>query len=160
MLTVLLAGCASDGPTTPPTEITLADFSTPPSAPRTIVAVPEEVFAPEVETEVSVERVGDGEGVGSGRTVKIKVLTLTEEFTAWEPDRHFAFAVIKSPIPFLAKMAEEVVLEPNGDGTTVTYRQGLEGRKYLGGLMKAMWKPAPGQVERALGRLAERVSAG
>jgi len=59
VLTVLLAGCASDGPTTPPTEITLADFSTPPSAPRTIVAVPEEVFAPEVETEVSVERVGD-----------------------------------------------------------------------------------------------------
>jgi len=116
---------------------------------------------PEWFTELdSVERVGDGEGVGSGRTVKIKVLTLTEEFTAWEPDRHFAFAVIKSPIPFLAKMAEEVVLEPNGDGTTVTYRQGLEGRKYLGGLMKAMWKPAPGQVERALGRLAERVSAG
>ena len=116
---------------------------------------------PEWFTELdSVECVGDGEGVGSGRTVKIKVLTLTEEFTAWEPDRHFAFAVIKSPIPFLAKMAEEVVLEPNGDGTTVTYRQGLEGRKYLGGLMKAMWKPAPGQVERALGRLAERVSAG
>jgi len=115
---------------------------------------------PEWFTELdSVQRVGDGEGVGSGRTVKIKVLTLTEEFTAWEPDRHFAFAVVKSPIPFLAKMAEEVVLEPNGDGTTVTYRQGLEGRKYVGGLMKAMWKPAPGQVERALGRLAERVSA-
>lgn len=106
-----------------------------------------------------VERVGSGEGVGSGRVVTAKRLAITEEFTAWEPDRHFAFAVVKSPIPVLAKMAEEVVLEPNEGGTTVTYRQGLEGRKYLGGVLKLLWKQAPGQVERALGRLAERAQA-
>ena len=135
------------------------DIAAPPSAVWTHIARHE--AWPEWFTELdSVERIGSGDVAGNGRMVKIKMLTLVEEFTVWEPDRHFAFAVVKSPFPFLARMAEEVVLEPNSDGTTVTYRQGLEGRKYLGGLMKTIWKPAPGQVKRALSRLAERATAG
>lgn len=58
-IATLAAGCTSTEPTAPPTEITLADFAKAPASPRTIVAVPDEVFAPEVETEVSIERIGD-----------------------------------------------------------------------------------------------------
>ena len=58
-LTLLLAACNSTGPSGPATEITLADFAREPDTPQPIVAVPEAVFAPEVETEASVERIGD-----------------------------------------------------------------------------------------------------
>ena len=59
----------------------------------------------------SVEVVGAGSGIGGGRRVTMKKLTLDEQFTAWDEDRHFAFAVVKSKIPILDTMAESVRIE-------------------------------------------------
>ena len=106
-----------------------------------------------------VQRVGSGEGVGSGRRVTAARITIDEEFTAWEPDRQFAFAVIKTPLPVLARLAESVELEPHDTGTTVTYRQGVEGRRFVGGVMALLWKRAPTQVSNALANLKARVEA-
>ncbi len=106
-----------------------------------------------------VERIGTGEGVGSGRRVTVRRLKLDEEFPAWTPDEQFAFAVIASPFPFLGRLAEDVSLEATDAGTRVTYRQGVEGRRFVGGLMSLAWRQAPRQVERALGRLKQRVES-
>lgn len=100
-----------------------------------------------------VEVVGRGEGVGGGRRVFVKRLALEEEFTAWEPDAHFAFAVVTSPLPMLATLAESVRIEPTDGGCRVTYRQGVQGRRGLGWAMSLAWRAAPGQVEGALARL-------
>lgn len=101
-----------------------------------------------------VEVPGRGEGVGGGRRVLIGGrITLDEEFTAWDPDRHFAFAVVSSPLPMLGCLAESVRLEPTDRGCRVVYRQGLQGRRGLGWAMKLLWGRAPKQLDDALGRL-------
>ena len=107
-----------------------------------------------------VERIGTGEGVGSGRRVTIAVLDIDEEFTVWDEGEHFAFAVTKAPIPFLRAMIESVQIEPNGDGgSTVTYRQGLEGRRGCGWLVAQMGKQLQSQTAAALDELATLVTS-
>ncbi len=71
-------------------------------------------------------------------------LPLDEEFTAWDEDEHFAFAVVQVRLPILATMAESVRLEDVDDGARcrVTYRQGVEGRRGFGWLMRAVWSRA------------------
>ena len=103
----------------------------------------------------AVEPVGDGVGVGGGRRVTVRKLPLDEEFTAWEPNAHFAFAVTASKVPILGTMAESVRLEPLDDGarTRVVYRQGLQARRWCGPLLTLAWKRAPAQLQRALGNL-------
>ncbi|MEM1332551.1 MAG: SRPBCC family protein [Actinomycetota bacterium] len=108
-----------------------------------------------------VEPVDGGAGVGSGRRVTVaKFVTLTEEFTAWRPDERFAFAVIGSPLPFLARLAEDVRLEPTDAGTRVVYRQGIEARRFLGVLHGPVAKQVAGQVRSALTNLKRRVEDG
>ncbi|MEL6892282.1 MAG: SRPBCC family protein [Actinomycetota bacterium] len=115
---------------------------------------------PEWFTELDrIERIGSGEGVRSGRRVTARRLTIDEEFTAWDENERFAFAVVKSPIPVLARLAEEVVLEQVDHGTRVTYRQGVEGKRFVGGVMALIWKRAPAQVAAALAALKTRVEA-
>ncbi len=106
-----------------------------------------------------IDRIGSGEGIGSGRRVKIKRFTIEEEFTAWEENRRFAFAVVESPLPVLARLAEDVLLEPTQHGTSVVYRQGVEGKHFVGGIMGLLWKQAPGQVANALVNLKVRVES-
>ena len=133
------------------------------------IAAPPEVVWPHIADHESwpqwftdldrVERIGSGEGVGSGRRVTAKKLGLDEEFTGWEADRLFAFAVVRSPFPVLARLAEEVRLEPTEAGTKLTYRQGVEGRRFVGGLMALLWKRAPDQISTALANLKTRVES-
>jgi uncharacterized protein YndB with AHSA1/START domain len=101
----------------------------------------------------SVEVVGAGSGVGGGRRVTMKKLTLDEQFTAWDEDRHFAFAVVKSKIPILDTMAESVRIEATGRGCTVNYRQGLQAKRGMGKLLELMWRPAAEGLEEALANL-------
>lgn len=99
-------------------------------------------------------------GVGGTRTVLTKPLSIDEVFTAWDEGEHFAFAIVKSKIPMLAAAAESVRLEPIGDsGCRVTYRQGVEGRRWFGGLMKLAWTPAAKGLPDALTALKQRVEA-
>lgn len=106
-----------------------------------------------------VERIGTGAGVGSGRRVSVAVITVDEEFTAWDENEHFAFAVTKSPVPVLAAMIESVRIEPTTSGCTVTYRQGVEGRAGFGWLAKRIAKQLQGQTGSALINLKRLVEA-
>jgi len=99
-------------------------------------------------------------GVGGTRRVIVKPLPIDEEFTAWDENEHFAFAIVGSRIPMLAAAAESVRLEPiDGGRCRVTYRQGVEGRRFLGGLMKLAWTPAAKGLPPALAMLKQRVEA-
>lgn len=107
-----------------------------------------------------IERIGEGAGVGSGRRVSIGLVTVDEEFTAWDVDEHFAFAVVKSPIPILKTMAESVRLEALADDRCrVTYRQGLEGRAGCGWLVGRVGNQMQGQTGAALAALKALVEA-
>src|SRR5215203_4289106 len=108
----------------------------------------------------SVEVIGTGSGVGGGRRVTVKKLALDEQFTAWEQNEHFAFAVVKSKIPILDTMAESVRLEPTGAGCRVNYRQGLRAKRGMGKALELMWKPAAKGLEEALTNLKRLAESG
>lgn len=101
----------------------------------------------------NVEVTGSPTGVGGNRRVTAKPLTIDEEFTAWDENERFAFAVIKSRVPFLGTMAEDVQLTATDDGCHVVYRQGLQGKRGFDWLIKLAWKKAPGQLRNALSNL-------
>jgi uncharacterized protein YndB with AHSA1/START domain len=101
----------------------------------------------------AVEVLGAGSGVGGGRRVTVKKLALDEEFTAWDEDQHFAFAVVKSKIPILDTMAESVQIEATDGGCRVDYRQGLQAKRGMGKALELMWKPAAKGLEEALANL-------
>ncbi|WP_420450621.1 SRPBCC family protein [Ilumatobacter sp.] len=95
--------------------------------------------------------------VGGGRRVTVSGITLDEEFTAVDVDEHFAFSVVRSPVPILAALGESVRLEPVGDGCRVTYRQGVEGRAGFGWLTDRAWRRAARSLPIALENLRARV---
>lgn len=107
----------------------------------------------------SVEVLGRGSGVGGGRRVTVKRISLDEEFTAWDENERFAFAVITSRIPILSTLAESVQIESTESGCRVTYRQGVQGRRGLGWAMSLAWRPVPGQVRTALANLKTMAEA-
>lgn len=100
-------------------------------------------------------------GIGGGRTVTVKKLPIIEEFTAWDENQHFAFAVIESKIPILGSLAESVQLEAlDGGRCRVTYRQGIGGRRGFNWLVTAIWKQAAKGLPRALENLKGIVESG
>ncbi len=106
-----------------------------------------------------IERIGTGIGVGSGRRVSVALITIDEEFTAWDENEHFAFAVTKSPVPVIAALIESVRIEATESGCSVTYRQGVAGRTGFGWLAKRIAKQLQGQTGAALVNLKRLVEA-
>lgn len=100
-----------------------------------------------------VEPIGAGEGVGGERRVTVNRLTLDEEFTAWEVDEHFAFAVTSSKLPILETLAESVRIEPTDGGCRIVYRQGLQARRGFGKVLELAWKRAARDLPVALDNL-------
>ena len=107
----------------------------------------------------SVEVVGSGSGVGGGRRVTAKKATLEEEFTAWDENEHFAFAITSSKIPILESLAESVRVEPTDSGCRVTYRQGLQAKRGFGKALELAWKQAATDLTIALANLKSVVEA-
>ena len=101
----------------------------------------------------AVELLGSPTGVGGGRRVIVKKLALEEQFTAWDVDQHFAFAVVRSKVPILDTMAESVRIESTETGCRVNYRQGLQAKRGMGKALELMWKPAAKGLEEALANL-------
>lgn len=104
-----------------------------------------------------VEPLGSPTGVGGGRRIIVRKRPIDEVFTAWDEDRHFAFAVTESKLPILLSLAESVRLEPTDAGTRLTYRQGIEGRPGCGWLMRLAWKQPARQLAVALRELRRRI---
>jgi hypothetical protein len=112
----------------------------------------------------SLDRVEPGTpstGVGGTRRVFAGPLSLDEEFTVWDENEHFAFAVTASKLPILAALIESVRLEPVDAGAAcrVTYRQGVEGRTGFGWPMKTIWRRAAAGLPVALAALKARVES-
>jgi carbon monoxide dehydrogenase subunit G len=107
----------------------------------------------------SVEVVGSPTGVGGGRRVTVKKLTMEEQFTAWDENEHFAFAVVASKVPILATMAESVRIVATDAGCRVIYRQGLQAKRGMGKALELMWKPAAKGLEEALANLKRLAEA-
>jgi carbon monoxide dehydrogenase subunit G len=107
----------------------------------------------------SVQIMGAASGVGGSRRVTANRVSMDEEFTVWDPDEHFAFAVIGTKVPILAAMAESVRLRPVDGGCRVTYSQGLAARRGLGRILDAIWRrqgaPALDEALSNLKRLCE-----
>jgi carbon monoxide dehydrogenase subunit G len=101
----------------------------------------------------SVEVTGAPAGVGGQRRVTASRITIDEEFTVWDVNEHFAFAVVATKVPFLDTMAESVRIEPTADGCRVNYRQGLQAKRGMGFLLEMAWKPAEKQLTTALENL-------
>ena len=97
-------------------------------------------------------------GVGGGRVVSAPLVKISERFTAWDPGQRFAFTATDGPYPLLS-LAEMVTIEPDGDGCTVTYQQGLEGRRWFGLIAKLVARKLDSSTRAALGRLADLVTA-
>lgn len=134
-----------------------------------VAAPPEAVWAhiadherwPEWFTDLdTVEVTGARTGAGGNRRVTAKRLPIDEEFTVWNENEEFAFAVIGSKVPILSTMAESVRIEPAGEGCRVVYRQGLQARRGFGRPLDFVWRrQAPGQLRRALANLKTRAEA-
>lgn len=112
----------------------------------------------------ALDRVEPGptaEGVGGTRRVIAQRLPIDEEFTVWDVDEHFAFAVTHSKLPILAALAESIRLEAldGGESSKVTYRQGVQGRTGFGWLMKLVWSRAAAGLPPALAALKQRVES-
>lgn len=104
-----------------------------------------------------VEVTGAPAGIGGKRRVVSKRLPLDEEFTAWTENEQFAFAIVKSPLIFVAAFAEDIRLEETDSGCRVIYRQGIEAKKGFGWLAKAALGSLDGTTAEALGNLKRRV---
>ena len=85
-----------------------------------------------------IEVAGAASGVGGRRVATVGPRAIGEVFTAWEPDRRFAFAVIDGP-GFLEALAESIEIEADDDRScTVTYLQGFEPRRGFGWLVRGL----------------------
>lgn len=115
---------------------------------RVIPASPDEVFAALADTPnwpkwfpsltAAKWQTEPPHGVGSRRCVNVGPVRVDEEFIVWEPGRRWGFTFVATTIPLVRAGAELVELEPEGDGTRVTYNMHVEPLPGLGGLTKLL----------------------
>lgn len=87
-------------------------------------------------------------GVGSVRIVTlVGTVALTERFYRWDEQRRMTFTVSAASIPGLRRFAEDVLLEPVGSATRLTWTFALEGQSPVRPLL---WLGSP---------LSQRVTA-
>ena len=63
---------------------------------------------------------------GAHRLVRQPPFRVREEITAWEAPHHWAMRVVDIKPRVLASMEETIDLEPDGDGTRITWRLGAK----------------------------------
>jgi carbon monoxide dehydrogenase subunit G len=70
-------------------------------------------------------------GEGATRTVVLPLhaLTLHEYFFRWEEGRRYSFYASEADRPLLSRLAEDYLVEPDGDGTRFTWTFALEGNR-------------------------------
>jgi carbon monoxide dehydrogenase subunit G len=70
-------------------------------------------------------------GEGATRTVvlPLRALTLHEYFFRWEEGRRYSFYASEADRPLLSRLAEDYLVEPDGDGTRFTWTFALEGNR-------------------------------
>lgn len=106
-----------------------------------------------------VEVTGAPTGVGGARRATAGRIPLDEEFTVWNENEQFSFAIVKSPLLFLDALAEDIRIEPVGDGSRVVYRQGITGKRGFGWLAKLAFKSLESETSAGLVRLKALLEA-
>lgn len=107
----------------------------------------------------AVEPIGTGEGVGGGRRVHLRGLTVEEEFLAWEPGKRFAFTVVGADKPGIKAMVEDIRIEPDGgDAAIVRYTQAIQpmGSRVVAPLLR---RAVPRTLDGALEGLDRHVTS-
>jgi len=132
------------------------------------IASPQAVFAVLADHEAwttwfpnvkKVEVLGPAEGIGARRRVKIPMVTVDEEFIAWEPGVRFAFTGLAASPRFASSLVEDCRLEPTGDGgCRIGYTMYFEPAGPAGAVMKVSIKRVAKNLQAAMDALA-RVAA-
>ena len=107
---------------------------------------------------VRLSRAGQGEanGVGAVRSINNFGYVIDEEIVAFEPPRRVVYRVVGGAIP-MRDHEGEVVLEPQGDQTRVTWRCRFEPTlPVIGPIMRGVVKVTFAHV---LSRLAKRMAS-
>lgn len=65
-------------------------------------------------------------GVGSTRSVTVGGLKADETFVAWEPEKLWAFTIVKTNLPMAKRFLEQVELIPGDGVTTLRYTGAFE----------------------------------
>jgi len=104
----------------------------------------------------SVRVTGEPAGVGGRRKVKSGAVTVSEVFTAWEPNVQFAFTAVSAP-RVLRSLAESVdITDVDDTGCTVVYTQGIEPAKGFAWLLKYVSRRLSAELVKALDALAAK----
>ena len=104
---------------------------------------------------VTLDRVGTPtpDGVGCVRKITTAGFSVYEEVTHFEPDRRMVYRLVRGAVP-IRNHEGEVLFEPDGDGTRVTWRCRFDSMiPGLGGLLRRGIARMFGDV---LDRLARR----
>jgi uncharacterized protein YndB with AHSA1/START domain len=92
-------------------------------------------------------------GVGATRRVRVRGLEVHERFIAWEPGRRWGFTFLETNVPFARAGVELVELDPDDDGTRVTYRMAVEPPRLLGVVLRLIRGGIRGGIEDGLAAL-------
>jgi hypothetical protein len=67
-------------------------------------------------------------GIGTTRDIvlPLRSITVRERFFRWDEGRGYSFAAYAANRPLLRRLAEDYVLEPDGDGTLFTWTVAIE----------------------------------
>ena len=91
-------------------------------------------------------------GVGTTREVVLPLglMTVRERFFRWDEGSGYSFYVVEADRPGLESFAENYVVEPDGDGTLLTWTIAIQPKRGTGAAMRLL---APVN-RRAFGRFA------
>ena len=70
-------------------------------------------------------------GPGAVRDIRLRWITVTERFLAWEPGRRFAFSSDAMTLPLVRQMIEDISFTPHADGTLLEWTVHLTPRRWL-----------------------------
>lgn len=97
---------------------------------------------------------GDRNGLGAQRIVRIPGATIAEEFIAWDPGRHWAFTATAARPRFFRSLIEECVIEPSAHHNTLTYTVYVDPAPGLGWIVRLFAPLQRANIRRAMLNLA------
>ena len=106
-----------------------------------------------------VEVLGPAAGVGARRRVKIPMVTVEEEFIAWDPGEHWAFTATSTSPTWTRSLVEDCRLTARADGgTDIDYAMYLDPVGPIGWMMKRSVGRISAAIRQGMENLAARAA--
>lgn len=96
-------------------------------------------------------------GQGSIRVVHQDLFKVTERITLWEPNEAWGMTVLSMNLPLVASMAEDIRLTSHDQGTTLTWRIGVELTRLAQPLRRPLVAKQSAALKTGLDNLRSRV---